>query len=150
VSAGQAEHVWWGSAGDAVVRVNAAACGVAFVLLGLLLERVEWKAHFEAVAMHAGWALVLAALVSGLGGSTAETRGYGVVLCVVGAALAGYGLYARRFWLLAMGVLGSYVGLSALVVSVLDGGLAFYWFAATGLAILPGLFLLHRLVKERA
>jgi hypothetical protein len=151
VSAGQLEHTLWGGpAGSGYVRLNAVGCGVLFVMLGAVLKRNDWKAHFEPAAVHVGCLLVLSALASALAESRMDAQAYGFVLFVVGGALAGYGLYARRLWLLAMGVVGAYVGLSAVVLSAADNGeFAVYWFAFTGLCVLPALFLLHRVVKER-
>lgn len=152
VSAGQLEPaVWRWDEGASDVRANAAACGVLFLLLGAVLKRSDWKAHFEPVAVHAGWLLVLSALLSGLGESDGQAQVYGSVLFVVGGGLAAYGLHARRFWLLVMGLLGAYIGVSTVVLSAVDSSrFAVYWFAFSGLAVLPALFLLHRLVKERA
>jgi len=149
VAAGQfGASLWESLEGAGFIRANAAACGVLFVGLGLGLKKADWKAHFEPVAAHAGWLLVLAALVSGLGD---EAQAYGFALFLVGAGLAAYAVWARRFWLLAMGVLGAYVGVSALVLSTFDSAdVAMWWFMITALMLLPALFLLHRLVKERA
>lgn len=48
------------------VRWNAIGCGVLFAVLGAVLVRTGKKAHFESVASHLGWLLVLGGLASGL------------------------------------------------------------------------------------
>ncbi|HEV2844716.1 MAG TPA: DUF2157 domain-containing protein, partial [Thermoanaerobaculia bacterium] len=44
------------------VRWNMLACGLLFAVFGLFLAKTDRKAHFEPVAVHLGWLLILGAL----------------------------------------------------------------------------------------
>ncbi len=105
--------VWFAS--EETIRWNAIGCGVLFVLLGSHLIRTKKKAHFEPVAAHLGWFLILAAFLSG----TVE-RGLGgivyiVLLSATGAFLAALSYVRRRFSLFAFGVLAVYLAVIGLV-----------------------------------
>jgi hypothetical protein len=136
---------WRGGAVDAV-RANAAICGVLFLILGVALVRLGWKAHFEPAAVHLGWLLLLLAPLGGLG----DHDGYAVALLALASALTVYGFACRRFVLFAMGVLGAYVGLSALVVAHTRGEFIIWWFALTSLFLLPLLIVVFGRLKEEA
>jgi len=139
------EKAFWSGREAGALRANAIGCGVAFLLLGMALARTGRKAHFEPVAVHAGWILALGALASGLGGPEPV---YELSLLVAGAGLAAFAFRRARFSLFVLGVLGAYVALSALVlrggVDVLGGAL---WFTVTSLAVLAGLLVAHRRLK---
>lgn len=105
--------VWIMGAGPAV-RVNAIACGLLFVLLGSVVRGADRKAHFEPVASHLGWLLVLGALASGLDGRRWSVYALALLLC--GAGLAAGAFRSRRFVLLALGVVATYVALMRFVV----------------------------------
>jgi hypothetical protein len=135
--------------GDAPLRANGFACGALFLLLGWGLLRAGRKAHFEPVAVHAGWVLILMALVAGLGEPHPTDYWYALLLTVAGGGLAALGFLGRRFSLFAMGVLGAYVGVSALVIQF-AGCASFYWFAFSGFGLLAVLFLAHGRLKEEA
>ncbi|HEX3126705.1 MAG TPA: hypothetical protein VH394_05190 [Thermoanaerobaculia bacterium] len=47
------------------VRWNAILCGVLFAGLGFVLKRTRRKAHFEPVAVHLGWLLILGGIAAG-------------------------------------------------------------------------------------
>jgi hypothetical protein len=144
VSAGTLEHALWGAPGDAsVIRANAFFCGALFITLGEALKRRDFKAHFEPVAAHLGWLLVLAAPLSAL-----DEIPFALGLTFLGAGLAVYGWRARRFSLLALGVLGAYAGVSAVVLHDVRGNAPVYWFAFTALGVLGLLHLAHRRLRE--
>jgi len=148
VSASPLERAFWFS-GDAAgaVRLNAAITGLLFVGLGYGLVRSGRKAHFEPVATHLGWLLVLSAILAGVGDQGAARLG----LFVVGAGLAAMAFWRGRFPLFGMGLIAAYIGLSALVVAgVRDAAFGFLWFSATGIAVLVGLLMAQRAMRERA
>lgn len=140
------EKSFW-SGGDAAssLRVNAIGCGAAFLLLAAMLVRLDRKAHFEPVAIHAGWILVLGALASGLGH---EPVLFGVLLLAAGGGVAAFALGRARFSLFTLGVLGAYAALSALFLRARPPfEIASLWFAVTSLAVLGALLVVHRRLK---
>lgn len=154
VSAARLEHSLWSSSDAGAVRANAAACGALFVALGAVLRARRFKAHFEPVAAHLGWLLILAAPLSGVGESGPAGRWSAVVLGLVGGGLAIFSYARRRFGLFAIGVVAVYVGVSALFVDALSGSdaalLGFFWFAVTPLVVLAFLYVVHRRLREPA
>ena len=148
VSAARLQHAFW-LGGDDLVRANAAACGLLFLALGAGLRARSRKAHFEPVATHLGWLLLLGAAASAL--STPAGSQWALVLIGL-AALAGLAGYAqRRFSLMAMALVAAYVGVSALAVrAAYDHGLVFWWFALTPLGVVGLLFLAHHYLREPA
>lgn len=136
---------WSGSDPASSLRWNAIGCGAAFLVLGAVLVSLDRKAHFEPVAVHGGWILVLGALASGLGGDTA---GLDVCLLLAGSGVAAYAFRRARFSLFVLGVLAAYVALSALFLR-LDPGLTggSLWFALTSLVVLGGLLRVHRTLR---
>ena len=150
VSAALLERAFW-SGSDATwsLRVNAVVTGLLFVGLGFGLVRSGRKAHFEPVAAHLGWLLVLVALLSGVAERGSAGTSFRVVLFVVGAALAAAALARGRFPLFGMGLVAAYVGLSALVVTAVpDAFFGFVWFAGTGTAVLVGLLVAYRSTRR--
>jgi len=105
--------VWLAS--EESVRMNSLGCGVLFVLLGSFLVRGKKKPHFEPVAVHLGWFLILGALVSGIGGGGAEGIVYIALLSTTGAFLAWRSYSGRRFGLFAFGVFAVYLAAIGLV-----------------------------------
>ena len=75
-------------------------------LAGALLLRSRRKPHFEPVAAHMGWLLVLGALAAGMlaDAAAAPWAGWASALLVVGGVLAWRAVRARRFWLFAIGL----------------------------------------------
>lgn len=143
-----ARGFWSASAG--AVRTNAIVTGVLFAALGWWMVRSARKAHFEPVAAHLGWMLVLGAIFAGIfedGGNGTSSR---LALLGVGTVLGIAAFRQGRFSLFGMGLVGAYVGLSALVVAVAPGELGFLWFSSTGIAVLVGLLLAQRAMKARA
>lgn len=127
------------------VRWNVLACGVFFVLLGLALKRAGFKAHFEPVAVHLGWLLVLGGLASGLG--DVEWPAWAGALVLVGAGLAAGAFRFRRFPLFAYGVIGGYVGLTRFIFEG-DETLGCFWMSFSAILIVLGLVFAQRRMKE--
>jgi hypothetical protein len=132
---------------SSAVRWNAIACGALFAGLGFVLVRARRKAHFEPVAVHLGWLLILGALGSGM----IESQGlaWAAALLGTGAALAAGAYRFRRFSLFAFGVVAAYAGLSRIALDVLDVEiLGCFWFSATSILVLAGLIVAQRRLKE--
>jgi hypothetical protein len=147
VSAGRLASAAWGS-GDAV-RINGLACGILFAVLGLMLDRTQRKAHFEPIAVHLGWLLVLGSLASGMVADGRAALAWSGALLLVGAGLAPGAYRCRRFPLFAYGVVAVYAGLSRLVVDVLDlEVLGCFWFFGTSILVIVGLLVAQRRMKE--
>ncbi|HXY41098.1 MAG TPA: DUF2157 domain-containing protein [Vicinamibacteria bacterium] len=146
VSASRLHHALWTASPD-LVRVNAAACGLLFLALGALLAARRRKAHFEPVATHLGWLLLLGAAASALGARAGSL--WALVLLALAGVVAALGVRQRRFSLIAFGVLSGYVALSALLVlSDAAAGLLFWWFSLTPLGVVALLFVGHRMLQE--
>ncbi len=145
VSAGRLQHAFF-LGGEDLVRVNAAGCGLAFLLAGTALRARSWKAHFEPVATHLGWLLLLGAIASALG--TPAGSIWALVLIVTAAILATVAYRQRRFSLLALAILGAYVGASGLFVRAAPSDLSVWWFAVTPLLVVAVLFVAHTYLRE--
>lgn len=129
------------------VRWNAIACGALFAGLGAVFVRARRKAHFEPVAVHLGWLLILGALAWGM----FEKAGlaWGGALLLTGAALAAGAFRFRRFSLFAFGVVAAYAGLSRLTLDILDFEiLGCFWFSATSILMIAGLMVAQRRLRE--
>jgi hypothetical protein len=126
------------------VRLNALACGLAFVVLGRLLDRRRVKAHFEPTAVHLGWLLILQAIAWGIDhGPTAAT--HRLVLVAAGAGLAGLAWRGGRFALFVFGVLAAYLGVMVSVAQVVrsDTGILFL-VGMSAILVVLGLAAIHR------
>jgi len=135
----------------APVRWNALACGVAFVALGWLLAWLDRKAHFEPVASHLGWLLVLGALASGMTGwqNQATWMIWALALLAVGVALVMAAARARRIWLFAFGLIGAYAAASRFVTEVLPHGTARQlYFIVTSVVVIVALVIAERRLEE--
>ncbi len=133
------------------LRANAIACGALFLLLGFLMKQAERKAHFEPVAAHMAWIAILATLVSGIGTRTGAELLFTLALLAAAASLAVYATLARRFALLAFGVVAGYIALCALFHRLEpSAALAALWYWVTSLCVLAALFLAHRRLREPA
>jgi hypothetical protein len=136
---------WLGS--DDLVRANAAGCALLFLATGALLRARRRKAHFEPVATHVGWLLLLGTAASALATPDGSSWALALVALAGVAGLVGY--LQRRFSLMAIALVAAYVGVSALAVrAVHDDVLVFWWFALTPLAVVSLLFVAHRFLRE--
>jgi hypothetical protein len=150
VSVASLESARW-SSGEAGLRVNAVGCGLLFLLLGASLSRTGRKAHFEPVATHLAWILILGTGVSGLGYLGSGGLAWALGLFLAGAGLAVVAFARGRFSLFVMGVLGGYIGLSALFLrSGPDATLGLGWFVLTSAGMLVGLLMAHQRMKKPA
>ncbi len=146
VSLGLLERRLWSHAAlvDSTV-VNSLLCGALFILVGHLTVRFDRKAHFEPVAVHLGWMLVLGAIVAEGGNDSSRELVFALVALLVGAALSGWSVWRRRPLLFAFGVVAAYIGLSMLVLRVVHmGELVFFWFAASTALAVVGLLVVSR------
>jgi hypothetical protein len=133
----------WSATG--AVRWNVIGCGVLFAALGLGLARFQRKAHFEPVAVHLGWLLVLGGLASGIGESANLGLAWTDALLLVGIVLAGAAYRYRRFPLFAYGVVAAYIGLSRLlIVASSESALGCLWIGASSILVIAGLLVAHR------
>jgi hypothetical protein len=130
--------------GDAV-RWNALGCGALFLLLGAGLKSNFRKAHFEPVAVHLGWLLVLGGLASGVGEERWQV--WTLALLAVGAALAAGAFRFRRFPLFAYGVLGGYLALTRFIFTG-DETLGCFWVSTTAIFVVLGLVVAQRRMRE--
>lgn len=141
---------WMTGAGESWVRTNALLTGIVFVALGYVLVRAERKSHFEPVAAHLGWLLILGAILSGMGEDGAAGTAFRLGLLVVGAGLAAGAFRSGRFPLFGMGLVAAYVGLSAFVLTaVSDAFLVFLWFTMTGIGMLVCLLVAQKAMRAR-
>jgi hypothetical protein len=151
VSVAYLEPAWWRGP-EPVIRANMIVCGGIFVTAAWILARSRRKAHFDPVAAHLGWSLVLGALASGVfRRETSTALAHGGALSLVGAILAAWSLKRRRFVTFAMGVVGAYVGLSGLVVRTLGYGsdvVVFFWFTLSAFVLLGALVAGHRTMRR--
>ncbi len=132
-----------------VLRWNAIACGALFALLGFGLARSGRKPHFEPVAVHLGWLLLLGGLAAGMARSSPAGPVWGVALLAVGAVLAAGAFRARRFPLFAYGLLAAYLGLTRLLLQLsLDLIAGCLWLAVSSSLLIAGLLFAHRRIKE--
>ena len=141
---------WSGPASEGAIRLNAAVTGLLFVGLGYALLRTGKKPHFEPLAAHLGWLLLLASILSGIGEGGGAGAAFQLGLLVVGSGLAAFAFRAGRFSLFGMGLVAAYVGLTALTASAVpDAFLGFLWFIVTGGGVLVALLVAHQKIKAR-
>jgi hypothetical protein len=141
---------WSGPESESAIRWNAAVTGLLFVGLGYALVRTDKKAHFEPLAAHLGWLLILVSILSGIGEGGSAGASFQLGLLVVGSGLAVFSFRAGRFSLFGIGLVAAYIGLTALTASALpDAFLGFLWFIATGGGVLVALLVAHQKIKAR-
>lgn len=146
-----AASAMFGSGVAEALRVNALGCGVLFVVLGLALGRGSLKPHFEPVASHLGWLVVLGALASGGGLDTSSERAYVLALLVVSAGLAGGAARTRRFSLFGLGTLGAYLALVMLLLRTRpDGSTGALIIAVSALGLVAALIRARAWIGEQA
>jgi hypothetical protein len=151
VSASPLSRAFWsGPESEIAIRWNAVVTGLLFVGLGYALVRTDKKAHFEPLAAHLGWLLILAAILSGVGEGGGVGAAFQLGLLVVGSGLAVFSFRAGRFSLFGIGLVAAYIGLTALTASALpDPFMGFLWFIATGGGVLVALLVAHQKIKAR-
>ncbi len=131
------------------MRLNALECGLLFLLVGRVLLRFDLKAHFEPVAVTAGAFLGSAALASGVDAHSPAGLGWTILSLCLGTGLLAWGWQARRFLLLATGLLDGHVGLTSLFFRLEPANtIAAGWFLLTSVALVLGLVLIHRRLRE--
>jgi hypothetical protein len=139
--------IWFAS--EETVRWNAVGCGLLFLLLGWHALSRKRKAHFEPVAVHLGWLLVLGAFVSGTTGRDAKGVAYILLLAVTGAALAWFVRRKRRFGLFAMGVFAVYIAALSLVFQArLDSVAELIAILVVSLALIAFLWKAQKAMRE--
>jgi hypothetical protein len=128
--------------GSGILRWNMIGCGVLFALLGLGLARGHRKAHFEPVAVHLGWLLILVGIASGFFAAGGQGTAWGALLLAVGGGLAFGAFRVRRFPLFAFGVVAGYAGLCRLLATRPHAAeLGCFWFGVTSILVLGGLII---------
>jgi hypothetical protein len=108
------------------LRLRTIACGVIFILLAQLLKQARKKLHFEPVAAHLGWLLLLAALFSGAW--LEDSALYSLALLACSAGLTLYSYRNRLFSFFTMGAIGLYLGLGHLGFLGFRASHLGYWF----------------------
>ena len=126
------------------VRVNALACGIAFVVLGGVLDRRRVKAHFEPTATHLGWLLILQAIAWGIESGPVAAL-HRLILMAVGGGLAWFSWRGGRFTLFVFGVLAGYLGLMVGMADAVDDATAILFLVGVSAILLVfGLAAIHR------
>ena len=132
------------------VRLNALACGIAFVILGREMGRRRIKAHFEPAAAHLGWLLILQAIAWGIDSGPAAGL-HRIVLVVVGTGLAWFSWRGARFALFVFGVIAAYLGLMVGLADAVDDTTAILFLVgASSIVLVFGLAAVHRRFPKEA
>jgi hypothetical protein len=134
---------------ESTVRWNAITCGILFVVLGFLLKKRDCKAHFEPMATHLGWLLILGGLASGMANDDVWVP-YTLTLLLCGWALAWAAYRFRRFPLFAFGVVAGYAALTRIILEAGEAVavLSCFWFFGSAILLLFGLIAAQRRMKE--
>jgi hypothetical protein len=135
-------------AGEGPARWTSIGCGVFFVVLGIAMARTDRKAHFEPVAVHLGWLLVLGGIASGIVDEHGAA-GWAAALLLVGATLAAWAYQARRFPLFAYGVLSGYVGVCRFIFEG-DETLGCFFLSFSSILVIVGLVMAQRRLRGAA
>jgi hypothetical protein len=145
VAAASSERALFGFFDDShMVRTNALICGIAFVLLGRVLDAKQFKAHFEPTAAHLGWLLILQAIAWGIGDSS-DGGLHRLVLIIVGCALAWFSWRGGRFALFVFGVLATYLGAFVVLADVVnDVTMMLFLVGVSAIGLVFGLAAVHR------
>ena len=109
----------WSSSVNDRILVEALACGVGFVVLGRLMERVHRKPHFEPVAAWSGWILILGGFAYRIGTEDGGVS-YAAALFGSGVLLGAYAFEEGRVGLVALGVAAAGWGTGALAFKAID------------------------------
>ncbi len=139
--------IWHAS--EESIRWNALCCGLVFVFLGRFLLRTKRKPHFETVAVHLGWLLILGALISGGPSDRLKGIAYITALAATGLGLAWHSFRKQRFPLFSFGVLAVFIALNELVIRArLDFVPKSLLVSGTAVALIALLKKAHRKMKE--
>ncbi len=121
-------------------RENAIACGLLFVLAGVLLVRARRKAHFEEVFLNFGLVLLFGGILSGVLGERRNWAWWLLPLALVSGVVIVASFRASRPLYFAEGVLAAYLGLLRLSWSLFEplkaGRLFFLFMAASAAGVL--------------
>jgi len=145
VASTSVERALFGFLGDTdAARLNALACGIAFALLGRELRHRRFKAHFEPVAAHLGWLLILQAIAWGIDNGPVAAQ-HRLALVAVGTGLAWFSWRGGRFALFVFGVLAAYLGFMVGLADAVDDATAILFLVGVSAIVLVfGLAALHR------
>ena len=139
--------IWRGT--DESIRWNAICCGLLFVFLGHYLLRTRRKPHFEPIAIHLGWLLILGALVSGGWAQGPKGIAYIAILTALGIALARHSFRTQRFPLFSFGIFAVFIALNELIgKGRLDFVLRSLVSSGTAIVLIVLLWKAHRTMKE--
>ena len=134
-------------AAETIVRANALACGVFFVVLGYLSVGLRRKAHFEPVYVTVGLILLLGGLVSGVfeSGTAGLLWLPALLVCAGATVFVAYRL--RRSLDFAIGVFAAYLGVVRMISHVLGGSFLSFTIAFSSLAVLGFVIRAQRRMK---
>lgn len=142
----------WVRSDALTIRLNAVACGVLFVVLGAVIARRGWKAHFEPVAAHLGWLLVLGGLASGVLQPDLPGHGWPIYTAVLLATSVGLGALAARagrFPLFGLAVVAAYLALArAFVAAVHSEKVTALFFTVSAVGVVAALYLARGWIRE--
>ena len=140
----------WGRS-EVFLRWNLMLCGLAFLVFGFALRRLDRKRHFEPLTTFFGSFGVLA----GLGLFALDPNEnwilWAIVFVAAAGGLAGAALRARRFGLFALGALGVYGGISRLAFEFIPAaGCGCFWFAGSSVGMIALLWFVQRRFRVEA
>jgi len=133
--------------GETIIRANALACGVFFIVLGYLSVRLRRKAHFEPVYVTLGLILLLGGLVSGVFESGTSGLLWLPALLVCAGATVFLAYRLRRSLDFAIGVFAAYLGVVRMISHALGGSCLSFTIAFSSLAVLGFVIRAQRQMK---
>lgn len=110
---------------DTYIVMTAVLVGSIFVLVGWLSERYDFKKHFSFTYILLGGNLALIASLVGLIGN--EMLLYFVPLALLCVTMVWYARRTQSFFFLLMGVVYGYIGITYLLIRMLDGIDQIFW-----------------------
>jgi hypothetical protein len=133
-----------------VVRANALACGVLFIVVGSLSVRSHRKVHFEPVYVTLGLILLLGGLVSGVFESGTPGLLWLAALLVCAGATIFLAYRLRRSLDFAIGTFAAYLGLVRILSHAMNGTCLSFTIAFSSLAVLGFVIRAQRRMKAAA